>query len=126
MRKLPIALSLAASAALAGCAGQFPQDVAVVATPVMGSPAIAYPGGATVAVESAGYMVQTVVALRSGFGRVEAILPMVDANGPIRRLSVRMEDGSLQVADTRGPYISIGTRVEFTHDSHILYRVATL
>jgi len=105
-----IGLCLTACAALAACAGPEPRHEPAL---VVFSSADAFPA-------PPGIVVQT-VALRPGTGSVEAILPMLDGNGSIRRLSVRMDDGSLQLADSRGPYISIGTRVEITPDSHIRY-----
>jgi hypothetical protein len=104
MDKRWIALCLAASAALAACSTyEPPRTAALVATAVP--------------------VVPPVVALRPGVGTVVAILPMIDSEGGIRRLSLRMADGSLQVADSRGPFIAVGQQVEITPDRRIVYSV---
>ena len=68
----PIFLSLAAAAALAACATDSPLSAAVVATPVVSSPAIAYPAD-TAASAPSGVWVQTAVALRPGVAASTAL-----------------------------------------------------
>lgn len=107
MRKLPISLSLAAAAALAACGGH----------EVRTAPAVA-----VIAPAPAGDV------LRPGYGRVTDVTAVVYPNSTSRgmfRLTLRMDDGALQVVDTRGPAVALDTRVEITADRNIRYPVAT-
>jgi hypothetical protein len=65
-------------------------------------------------------------ALRSGHGRIESIHPTgvnaAAAGGsvkPLRRLGIKMNDGTVQYVDTAAENLSIGQRIEITHDGHI-------
>ncbi len=103
-----IALSLVAAATLAGCGGR---SYEASATP---APTVA--------------IVYTTPLLRPGFGRIETMQRVVDANGAwtgYRRFSLRMDDGSEQVLDTKGPDIVLGERVEITSERNIRYPIAS-
>lgn len=129
MNRIPFILSTIALAVLAGCAAEHrvtsaPAPV-VVAAPAQ-APYVLAPAG-TVVVPQAGPVAGTVVvapapvALRAGFGRIESILavPNAAAGGTAastRRVTIRMEDGSLQYFDTEAPSLTVGERVEITKD----------
>jgi len=133
MKNLPIvALSLAAAASLAACGGRTyeasvtpaPQAAVVVASPTVVYP---YPTGAVATyVQPSGVVVESVTVLRPGFGRVQSIQQVVDLNGAFtgyRRLTLRMDDNTIQILDTRGPNLAAGDRVEITTDRNIRYPI---
>ena len=133
MKKLPfVALSLVAAATLTACGGRT-YEASVTTAPqayVAVGPTVVYPyptgAVATYYVPSAGVAVESVAILRPGFGRVESVQQVVDFRGAFtgyRRLSLRMDDGSIQVLDTRGPELSMGARVEITTDRTIRYPI---
>ena len=106
MSKLPIVL-VAAAVALAACAGHD------------GRPA---PAVALEAPAPAGHV------LRPGYGRVTDVTAVVYPNSTVRgmfRLTLRMDDGTVQVVDTRGPAIPLDERVEITADRNIRYPLAS-
>lgn len=130
MKKLPvIALSLIGAATLAACGGRHynePVSVAPVATTVYATPTY-YPSGVAVA-PAPGMYVETVAVLRPGFGRVEAMTPVMYTTGAptgMRRITLRMDDGSFQVVDSTGPNIAVGERVEITSERYIRYPLAS-
>ena len=63
--------------------------------------------------------------IRSGFGRIEAIasMPASAAAGgtaqPLKRISIKMEDGTYQYVDHPAEGLSLGDRVELTSDGQI-------
>jgi plastocyanin len=64
--------------------------------------------------------------LKPGYGRVETIAAVPASSGAgsssssdMRRLGVRMEDGSFQYVDTPAAEIKIGDRVQFTPEGYI-------
>ncbi len=146
MNKLAIPLSLAAVAALAACAEDEirpaspaptayvapayvqPTYVAPVATTVVPAPVVTYPAGTVAVVPAPGAVVyESVAVLRPGYGRVTGNQQVVYPNGSAAgmvRLTLRMDDGSIQVVDTRGPSIAMGERVEITADRNIRYPIA--
>jgi hypothetical protein len=142
MKKLPISLSLAAVATLAACGHSEPYVQPVtpapaaavyLPAPVAMAPTVVYPStypSGTVVIPYSGTVVASTVApvaLRPGFGRVEANLTIVDTNGVatgMRRLTLKMDDGTIQVLDTRGPTAALGERVEITPDRFIRYPIA--
>src|SRR5688500_1078340 len=126
MTRLAFPLSLSALALLAACATSDP--VTPAPAPVVVAPAPTAPPAGTVVVPpaaSAPVVVPTPTAIRTGFGRVESItvLPTSAAAGattkPMRRLGIKMEDGTVQYVDTAAEGISIGERVELTKEGHI-------
>jgi hypothetical protein len=107
MRKLPISLVLAAAATLAACATE----------PRPPAPSVAVSPPAPVA-----------DALRPGYGRVSIVTTVVYPNSTFPgmfRLTLRMDDGTVQVVDTRGPAIPLDERVEITADRNIRYPVVS-
>jgi len=125
MKKLPIiVLSLLGAATLAACGGRhYHETVSVAPAPVVASTVVTYPAGVAVLATPGAY-VETVAVLRPGFGRVEAITPVVYTNGTatgMNRLTLRMDDGSVQVVDSKGPSIALGGRVEITPERYIRY-----
>lgn len=137
MKKLPVSVpaSLIAVATLAACGGASnyervsaaPTVTMVTPQPVVTYPGVIYPGGVAV-VPAGGVVVTTTAVLRPGFGRIESMATVIDTNGAVtgmRRLILRMDDGSVQVVDTRGPNIALGERVEITSERYIRYPVAS-
>jgi len=131
MRKPLLALSLVAAATLAACGGRS-YEASVTPAPqavVVASPTVvySYPTGAVATyVQPSNMVVESVTVLRPGFGRVQTIQQVVDLNGAFtgyRRLTLRMDDNTIQVLDTRGPDISLGARVEITTDRNIRYPI---
>jgi hypothetical protein len=131
MKKPLLALTLVAAATLAACGGRT-YEAAVTPAPqpvVAVSPTVVYPYPVTGAVATyvqPGVVVESVTVLRPGFGRVEAIQQVVNHSGAFtgfRRLTLRMDDGSIQVLDTRGPDLTLGARVEITTDRNIRYPI---
>jgi hypothetical protein len=130
MKKPLLALTLVAAATLAACGGRTyeasvtPAPQAVVAV----SPTVVYPypTGAVATYVQPGVVVESVTVLRPGFGRVQSIQQVVDLSGRFtgfRRLTLRMDDNTIQVLDTRGPEMALGARVEITSDRNIRYPI---
>lgn len=90
----------------------------------MRAPKVAGLGSVQHVGEDAGvHVVQSTSAVRPGFGRIEsisAVPPSSAAAGgtTMRRLGIKMEDGSMQYVDTAAG-IAIGERVELTSDGKI-------
>jgi hypothetical protein len=95
MKKLAIPLSLLALATLAACGSpQVRSDSEVYVTPVAGA------------------------SVRPGSGK---IMELMDPTGPVdgiswQRMSVRMDDGSMQVLDRRGHQVAMGSTVRVRTD----------
>jgi hypothetical protein len=114
MRKLALSLCLASiAAALAACStynrGPAPRATASQSA-IPPAPAIGAPQA----------------ALRPGTGRIEAMsaTPQLSAAGgsapgAMKRLAVKMEDGSVQYVDSDAPGLAVGQRVELTRDGYI-------
>ena len=128
MNRIPFLLSTMAVAVLAGCATEHrvtsaPAPV-VVAAPAQ-APYVIAPAG-TVVVPQPGPVGTVVVApqpvaLRAGFGRIESILAVPNAAvggtaASTRRVTLRMDDGSMQYFDTEAPSLTVGERIEITKD----------
>ena len=111
MNKLAIPLALGAVALVAACAHRAaPAPAPVVVVPQQ-APAV---------------VVAQPVALRAGFGRVESVSAAPassgagsTAPGALRRLGIRMEDGTVQYVDSDAPNVSVGDRVQLTADGYI-------
>jgi hypothetical protein len=120
MHRLAIPLALSAVAFVAACAHRAepaPAPVVVVPQQPPATVVTASPPPATV--------VATPTALRAGFGRVETIaaVPTTSgagstAPGQMRRLGIKMEDGTVQYVDSDSP-VSIGERIQLTGDGYI-------
>jgi hypothetical protein len=142
MSRSAIPLALATVALVAACAypaTPAPAPVAVAATPapvvVPAAPAqvvvVPQPAPAVVAAPAP----QTVVvpqpaALRPGTGRVESITAIPASSGAyptsygtIRRLGIKMNDGTVQYVDSEVPNVAVGDRVELTANGYILHPI---
>ena len=116
MNRVPFILSTIALAVLAGC-GSDPK-IAPAPAPVvvvLQQPSPAQPSTAPSVV-----VAPAAVALRAGFGRIESILAVpsaatgATASNPTRRITMRMDDASVQYFDTQAPGMAVGDRVEIT------------
>ena len=133
MTKLALPLSLAAIAALAGCATHdrvtvTPQPVIIQQPAAAAAPAPNPPAVVTQqAVPTAPMVTSPASQLRPGVGRIESmsatptISAATGASVPSRyqRVGLRMNDGTLQIMDTDAPGLNIGDRVEITSDGYI-------
>ena len=127
MNRIPFILSSIAVATLAGCATEHKVTSApapVVVTAPAPAPYVVAPAG-TVVIPQAGPSTVVVapapVTLRPGFGRIESILAVPNAaaggtSATTRRVTMRMDDGSVQYFDTTAADLSLGSRVEITKD----------
>jgi hypothetical protein len=119
MNRIAIPLALSAVALVAACAHRAePAPAPVVVVPQQ-QPAtvVAAPSVPMVAVQP--------TALRAGFGRVETISAVPStagagstAPGAMRRLGIKMDDGTVQYVDSDSPN-AIGERVQLTGDGFI-------
>ena len=140
MSKSAIPLALATVALVAACAYPVtpaPAPVPVAATPapvvVPAAPAqvvvVPQPAPAVVAAPAP----QTVVVpqpIRPGTGRVESITAIPASSsayptsyGAMKRLGIKMNDGTLQYVDSEVPNVAIGDRVELTANGYILHPI---
>ena len=125
-----ILTSLSALALVGACASEEKATPApVVVTP---PPAVVTtnPPPAVVQQPAPAVVVPAAAILRPGTGRVEsmaALPPSAAAGGtagaPMRRVGVKMEDGTLQFIDTSAPGLEIGDRVELTPQGTIRHPV---
>jgi len=141
MSKLALPLSAITFAILAGCAAESrvapapapvvvqpqPPAAAVVTAPATtaAAPTVVVPAAGTAPVVVATPAPQP---LRAGTGKIEQIinLPASAAAGSSvpganKRITIRMDDGSLQYLDTAANDISIGERVSLTNDGTMKY-----
>lgn len=142
MRKLTLPLSAITLAVLAGCATESrvaPAPAPVVVQPqpaaaaVVTAPATTTAAAPTVVVPSAGTAPVIVATpapqpLRAGTGKIEQIINLPasaaagsSVPGATKRVTIRMDDGSLQYLDTAAADISIGERVSLTNDGVMKY-----
>jgi hypothetical protein len=152
MSKYQICLSLAGAATLAACVATEPvapaptaaivtAPVVVASAPPAAGAAVVVPQGAVVAPGAAPTVV--VPTLRAGYARIESITPIAGTDtgsgsgsgassgsgtsgasaGPLRRVGLKMEDGTVQFVDTRAPNLVLGDRVQITADSQMRYPV---
>jgi hypothetical protein len=147
MSKLSFPLSVIAIAVVAGCASE--STVAPAPAPVVVQPAptaaVVTPPAAvvtaptttastpTVVVPAAGTAPVVVAAaapqrLRAGTGRIDQIINLPasaaagsSVPGATKRITIRMDDGSVQYLDTAAADISVGERVSLTNDGTMKY-----
>jgi len=127
MSKLTV-LSLAALAAIAGCATE--HKVAPAPAPVVVQPApTAAPAAVVVPQAGTGAIVVAPAAaapLRAGTGRIDSMLdlpPSAAAGSTVpnanKRVGIRMDDGTLQYLDTAASDLAVGDRVSITSDGYM-------
>jgi hypothetical protein len=123
MNKIVVISSVVAFAALVGCRSDpvAPAPAPIVVTP---PPAVVTTPPPAVVTTPSPTVVVSATPVRPGFGRVESIAATPSsaaaAGGTtMRRLSIKMEDGTLQLVDTPAGNIAIGDRVELTSDGRI-------
>jgi len=122
MLKLGFPLSLIAAAALTACMARERVVQPVIVTPPATSVAVA-PAGTT---PSTG-VTQAAPSLRAGIGRIESIGPVPQwsastgggQSSSMRRVGIRMDDGTLQFIDTDAPSLRVGDRIEITASGFI-------
>ena len=120
MNKLAIPVALAAVALAAACSHRAtPAPAPVVVVPQQQPAVVAAPAPQVVTAP-------TPTALRAGTGRVESITGVPTSSGTgstapggMRRLGIKMDDGTVQYVDTDVPNISLGERVSLTSDGYI-------
>jgi len=120
MNKLAIPVALAAVALAAACSHRAaPAPAPVVVVPQQQPAVVAAPPAIVVAQP-------TPTALRAGTGRVESITGVPTSSGAgstapgsMRRLGIKMDDGTVQYVDSDVPNISVGERVSLTSDGYI-------
>ena len=124
MTRLPFVLSTIAVAVLAGCASEpkptpAPPPVVVLMQQPSPGTAVSPSTAGTVTVAPA-TVAPAAVPLRAGFGRIESILAVpsaaagASASNPTRRITMRMDDGSVQHFETQVPNLMVGDRIEIT------------
>jgi len=138
MNRLPFILPAIAVAVLAGCATATESGISSAPAPVVTPPAAAAapaaPAAPTYSVGAAGTTVvvpnasaaptakaPAAAPLRVGFGRIDSILvvPNAAAGGTApnitnKRITMRMDDGTLQNFDTQADNLKVGDRIEIT------------
>jgi hypothetical protein len=120
MNKFAIPVALAAVALAAACSHRAaPAPAPVVVVPQQQPAVVAAPPAVVMAQP-------TPTALRAGTGRVESITGVPTSSGTgstapgaMRRLGIKMDDGTVQYVDTDVPNIAVGERVSLTSDGYI-------
>ena len=122
MRKLYLPLSVTALGVLAACASSDPVTPAPAPVIVQPAPAVSAPPAVIVQQPA---VVAAPTALRAGHGRIESITPMPQSaasGGTVRqlkRLGIKMDDGSVQLVDTAADGLAVGERIELTSDGQL-------
>jgi hypothetical protein len=132
MSKFFVVISLFSLGLIAGCSSYDPVTPAPVVVaptaPVVTAPVATPPGTvAVVPAATSGPAVVVPTALRPGNGRVESITTVASAAAgatgssanSLQRVAIRMDDGTVQVVDTRATGLAVGDRVELTRDGMI-------
>ncbi|HVJ12312.1 MAG TPA: hypothetical protein VNC62_12150 [Burkholderiales bacterium] len=123
MRQIYLPLSVTALGVLAACASSDP--VTPAPAPVIVQPAPVVSAPPAVVVQQPGTVLAAPTAIRAGHGRIESITPMPQSaasGGTVRqlkRLGIKMDDGSVQFVDTPAEGLSVGERVELTTDGQL-------
>jgi hypothetical protein len=120
MNRVPFIVSAIAVGVLAaGCAS----EPTVTAAPAPVVVMVPQPSPAATVV-----LAPPAVALRAGYGRIESILAVPSAaagatSNPNRRITMRMDDGSVQHFDTQAAGVSVGDRIEITANGTLRHPV---
>lgn len=123
MRRLLLLSSALGLATLYGCGSDPVQPAPVVVTPP--PPAVVTTPAPAAATPPTTVVVTSPVAVRPGFGRVESINAAPSSSAAaaggqtMRRLGIKMEDGTMQFVDTTAGNVALGDRVELTADGRI-------
>src|SRR5919108_6079182 len=111
MRRFALVIPPVALALLGGCATSAPVPPAPAPVVVAPAPVVTAPPATVV---TAPTVVATPTAIRAGHGRVEtisALSPSPAAGGQtVRRIGIKMDDGTVQYVDTAAQGLSIGER----------------
>jgi len=127
-------VSSIAAAVLAGCATEHrvtPAPAPVVIAPAPAPTVAAAPAGTVVVPPATGTVVVPPAPLppQAGYGRVETIVnapaAAAGASAPstLKRIGVRMDNGTVQYMDIDSSSISVGDRVEITTDGKLRFPV---
>lgn len=122
MRKLYLPLSVTALGVLAACASSDPVRPAPAPVIVQPAPVVAAPPAVVVQQPA---VVPAPSAIRAGHGQIESITPLPESaatGGTVRqvkRLGIKMNDGTVQFVDTPAEGLTIGERVELTGDGYL-------
>ena len=126
MNKLGFPLSLAALALLSACVSTDPVTPAPAPVVVAPAPVVTTPPTQVVVPQvttAAPVVVPQPTAIRAGMGRVETITPHTTSaaagGSGMRRIGIKMDDGTVQFVDTAASGLTVGERVELTADGHI-------
>ena len=122
MRKLYLPLSVTALGVLAACASSDPVTPAPAPVIVQPAPVVTAPPAVVVQQPT---VVPAPTAIRAGHGRIESITPLPQSaatGGTVRqlkRIGIKMDDGTVQFVDTPAENLSVGERVELTSDGQL-------
>ena len=122
MRKLYLPVSVTALAVLAACASSDPVRPAPAPVIVQPAPVVTAPPAVVVQQPA---VVPAPSAIRAGHGQIESITPLPESaatGGTVRqvkRLGIKMNDGTVQFVDTPAEGLSVGERVELTGDGYL-------
>ena len=122
MRKLYLPLSLTALGVLAACTTSEPVRPAPAPVIVQPAPVVTAPPAVVVQQPA---VVAAPSAIRAGHGQIESITPLPESaatGGTVRqvkRLGIKMNDGSVQFVDTPAEGLTVGERVELTSDGYL-------
>ena len=130
MSKFGFAVSAIGVALLAACASEQPATPAPAPVVIVPQPQQAPAPVVTAPSAPTAVVVAPPVAIKPGYGRVETITALPTASGAgttaasdMRRLGVRMEDGTFQYVDAPAGTIKVGDRVQFTPEGFIRHPV---
>jgi hypothetical protein len=120
MNKFAIPLALTAVALVSACAHRAaPAPAPIVVVPQQAPAVVAAPTAPAIVVSQP-------TALRAGYGRVESVTALPTSSGAgstapgaMRRLGIKMEDGTVQYVDSDAPNLAVGDRIQLTADGYI-------
>ena len=119
MRRFALVISPVALALLGACATSDPVTPAPAPVVIAPAPVVTAPPATVV---TAPTVVATPTAIRAGHGRVETMTALQSAAAggqTMRRIGIKMDDGTVQYVDSSAQGINMGERVELTSDGRI-------